>query len=137
MPLIKSIRILQINKSTSKFFLFSEVCKDLVQPVMSGFNGTIFAYGPTGTGKTYTMLGDKEKNVPGVSVLIIQDILNLIEQDQENQYNLMVSYVEIYNENIRDLLVPPTPGMYLDLRDDPEKGIQIANVTEIKVESGD
>jgi kinesin family protein 18/19 len=38
---------------------------------MNGFNGTIFAYGPTGTGKTYTMLGDKEKNVHGMSVLII------------------------------------------------------------------
>jgi kinesin family protein 18/19 len=50
---------------------------------------------------------------------------------------LVVSYVEIYNENIRDLLIPPSPGQYLDLRDDPEKGIQIANVTEIKVESGE
>jgi len=79
----------------------SETCQALVEPVMSGFNGTVFAYGPTGTGKTYTMLGDKEKNVNGLSVLIIQDILAKMEQDQEHRYSLLVSYVEIYNENIR------------------------------------
>ena len=88
----------QIYRLRSKV---SETCQALVEPVMSGFNGTVFAYGPTGTGKTYTMLGDKEKNVNGLSVLIIQDILAKMEQDQEHRYSLLVSYVEIYNENIR------------------------------------
>jgi kinesin family protein 18/19 len=77
----------------------------LVDPVLNGFNATVFAYGPTGTGKTYTMLGDKEKSVQGISVLTIQDILTAIENDKESTYNLNVSYVEIYNENIRDLLL--------------------------------
>jgi hypothetical protein len=51
------------------------------------------------------MLGDKEKSVQGISVLTIQDILTAIENDKESTYNLNVSYVEIYNENIRDLLL--------------------------------
>jgi len=51
----------------------------LVEPVMSGFNATVFAYGPTGTGKTHTMLGDRDKNINGISVLIIQDILAKME----------------------------------------------------------
>ena len=50
---------------------------------------------------------------------------------------MIVSYVEIYNENIRDLLVSSPANTYLDLRDDPVKGIVIANVSDIKVESGD
>ena len=60
-----------------------------------------------------------------------------MDTDQNNTYHLIVSYVEIYNENIRDLLVPNSEKIFLDLRDDPVKGIVIANVTETKVESGD
>ena len=52
-----------------------ETCAGLAEPVLNGFNGTVFAYGPTGTGKTYTMLGDREQKVLGVSTLIINDIL--------------------------------------------------------------
>ena len=55
----------------SSFFNFRSTVSSLVDPVMNGFNGTVFADGPTGTGKTYTMLGDKDKNVAGMSVMII------------------------------------------------------------------
>lgn len=84
---------------------------------MNGYNATVFAYGPTGTGKTYTMLGNQE--VMGLSVLTIQDVFTYIRSDDENEYIANISYVEIYNESIRDLLV--SQSTYLELRDDPIK----------------
>lgn len=70
---------------------------------MNGYNATVFAYGPTGTGKTYTMLGNQE--IMGISVLTIRDMFEFIKRDLDNDYVVMISYVEIYNEAIRDLLI--------------------------------
>ena len=72
--------------------------------MLKGFNSTVFAYGPTGTGKTYTMLGNQE--IYGLNVLAIRDIFHNIANDEENNYEVTITYVEIYNEMIRDLLVP-------------------------------
>lgn len=63
------------------------------------------------------MLG--EKDVMGLNVLTLRDIFENIKRDQDNEYNIMITYVEIYNETIRDLLVPS--ASYLELRDDPIK----------------
>lgn len=77
------------------------------------------------------MLGNHE--IPGLSALTIQDIFEFIKKDDEKDYNVLISYVEIYNESIRDLLV--ASSNYLELRDDPIKGITIAGVTEYPAES--
>lgn len=58
---------------------------------MKGFNSTVFAYGPTGTGKTYTMLGNQE--VYGLNVLAIRDIFHHIGNDDENNYEVTITYV--------------------------------------------
>lgn len=79
------------------------------------------------------MIGTKEK--PGNSVLIIDDMFKAIKDDFEFDYELKVSYVEIYNEIIRDLLVVKSKETYLDLRDDPIKGVQIAGVKEYMVKN--
>jgi kinesin family member 18/19 len=88
----------------------------------------VFAYGATGAGKTYTMLGTEEN--PGIMMQSIDELFICIERyQQERDYKLKVSYVEVYNENIKDLLTDR--GEYLDLREDGVKGVCVAGVTEI------
>ena len=75
----------------------------LVDNIFDGFNSTIFAYGATGTGKTYTMFGTWEK--PGIVIRAINQILNIMESNGLNKdYALQISYFEIYNESLYDLL---------------------------------
>lgn len=71
------------------------------------------------------MLGNSD--VPGLSALTITDIFEYIKHDAENDYDVRITYVEIYNESIRDLLVPHSA--YLELRDDPIKVL----IIELKV----
>lgn len=74
----------------------------LIESVVKGFNACVFAYGTTGSGKTYTMTGTKE--TPGIMYLIIADLFQKIQGITEKHFDIRVSYVEIYNEVIRDLL---------------------------------
>lgn len=78
----------------------------IVQDVLSGYNGTIFAYGQTSSGKTHTMEGVIENpEKQGIIPRIINDIFNHIYNMDENlEFLIKVSYFEIYNEKIRDLL---------------------------------
>lgn len=95
---------------------------------MQGYNASVFAYGATGAGKTYTMLGTEEN--PGIMMLSIDELFNCIEKYQsERDYKLKVSYVEVYNENIKDLLTERNDC--LELREDNVKGVCVAGVTEI------
>ena len=88
----------------------------------------MFAYGTTGSGKTYTMAGTPEE--PGIMYLIIKGMFDSIQTVPDKKFEIKVTYVEIYNEVIRDLLVSNSKDTYLDLRDDPDKGIQLSGVTE-------
>eukprot|EP00656_Telonema_subtile_P014618 TRINITY_DN1751_c0_g1_i4.p1 TRINITY_DN1751_c0_g1~~TRINITY_DN1751_c0_g1_i4.p1 ORF type:complete len:608 (+),score=140.22 TRINITY_DN1751_c0_g1_i4:263-2086(+) len=112
--------------------VFAATCSPLVDSVMSGVNATVFAYGPTGAGKTYTMTGTPEE--PGVMVLALQQMFQTIEETREEiLYKVSMSYIEVYNENIRDLIAPHK-GV-LDLREDPIRGSCVAGVTEHTAES--
>jgi len=92
----------------------------------------VFAYGTTGSGKTYTMSGTNEN--PGIMFLIIKGLFDKVgNESNEKKIDIKVSYVEIYNEVIRDLLVSNSKETYLDLRDDPERGVCLAGVTEFEV----
>jgi kinesin family protein 18/19 len=92
----------------------------------------VFAYGTTGSGKTYTMAGTPDE--PGIMFLIIKGMFDQISTVTEKKFEIKVTYVEIYNEVIRDLLVSNSKDTYLDLRDDPDKGIQLSGVTEFQVQ---
>lgn len=99
---------------------------------MQGYNASVFAYGATGAGKTYTMLGTEDN--PGIMMLSIDELFRAIEEySTERDYKLKVAYVEVYNENIRDLLMADraTADEYLDLREDQVKGVCVSGVTEI------
>ena len=73
---------------------------------MEGYHGTVFAYGMTGTGKTFSMQGTQSS--PGVIPLAITDIFSYIRETPSREFLLRVSYLEIYNEKIHDLLSMPT-----------------------------
>lgn len=89
---------------------------NLVEQVLQGRNGSVFCYGATGAGKTYTMLGTVEN--PGVMVLAIKDLFTKIRQRSfDGNHVVHLSYLEVYNETIRDLL---SPGRPLVLREDKQ-----------------
>lgn len=101
----------------------------MIDGIMQGYNASVFAYGATGAGKTYTMLGTEDQ--PGIMMLSIDELFRSIEvYTAERDYMLKVSYVEVYNENIKDLLTH-SDSDYLDLREDAVKGVMVAGVTEI------
>nr|XP_056722599.1 kinesin-like protein KIF19 [Euleptes europaea] len=134
--------ILRAHRSREKTFIFDMVfdpaasqkevyvrtTKNLIEGVISGYNATVFAYGPTGAGKTYTMLGlDAE---PGIYVRTLHDLFSAIEATSGDvAYSVSMSYLEIYNEVIRDLLNPSSG--FLELREDSKGSIQIAGITEV------
>ena len=91
----------------------------------------MFAYGTTGSGKTYTMAGTPEE--PGIMFLIIKGMFDNIQTVLDKKFEIKVTFVEIYNEVIRDLLLPNCKETYLDLRDDSERGVVLTGVTEFTV----
>ncbi|KAJ6671452.1 CENTROMERE PROTEIN E [Salix viminalis] len=100
--------------------VYEEGAKEVALSVVSGINSSIFAYGQTSSGKTYTMMGITEYTVA--------DIFDYIHRHEERAFVLKFSAIEIYNESIRDLLsMDSTP---LRLLDDPEKGTVVEKAIE-------
>ncbi|XP_047564840.1 kinesin-like protein KIF19 isoform X2 [Lutra lutra] len=134
--------VLRAHRSREKSYLFDvafdftatqetvyqATTKSLIDGVISGYNATVFAYGPTGCGKTYTMLGTDHE--PGIYVRTLNDLFRAIEETSNDmEYEVSMSYLEIYNEMIRDLLNPALG--YLELREDSKGVIQVAGITEV------
>ncbi|GAA5893182.1 hypothetical protein JCM6882_003906 [Rhodosporidiobolus microsporus] len=87
--------------------LYDGKIKPVVRAALGGFNGTVFAYGQTASGKTHTMMGSDEE--PGIIPLAIDELFCFIhKQNTHRTYSLRVSFLEIYNEQLRDLLASPT-----------------------------
>ncbi|XP_042246596.1 kinesin-like protein KIF3C isoform X2 [Thunnus albacares] len=112
--------------------LYDESVRPLIDSVLAGFNGTIFAYGQTGTGKTYTMQGawmDPEKR--GVIPNAFDHIFTHISRSQsDKQYLVRASYLEIYREEVRDLLDPNHGNARaLELRESPDTGVYVQDLT--------
>ncbi|XP_029410996.1 kinesin-like protein KIF19 [Nannospalax galili] len=116
------------DQRASQEDVYRATIQHLVEGIISGYNATVFAYGPSGAGKTHTMLGmDAE---PGIYLQTLTDLFQAIEETQDNmEYSVSMSYLEIYNEVIRDLLNPSSG--FLELREDSRGSIQIAGITEV------
>ncbi|KAL2477120.1 Kinesin motor family protein [Forsythia ovata] len=99
--------------------------RPVVKAAMEGVNGTVFAYGVTSSGKTHTMHGDQ--NSPGIIPLAIKDVFSIIQDTPGCEFLLRVSYLEIYNEVINDLLDPT--GQNLRVREDAQ-GTYVEGIKE-------
>ncbi|XP_026745932.1 centromere-associated protein E-like isoform X2 [Trichoplusia ni] len=82
--------------------VYEDVAKPIVEAATAGFNGTIFAYGQTSSGKTYTMTGTE--SAPGIIPLAVLNLFEIIKNAPNRDFLVRVSYIEIYNETINDLL---------------------------------
>jgi len=120
--------------------VYDHIAKRLVRRVMEGYHGTVFAYGMTGTGKTFSMQGTASS--PGVIPLAITDIFSYIRETPSREFLLRVSYLEIYNERIHDLLSMSTapgagnaPQEEIKLREDSKRGVYASPLKEEIVQS--
>ncbi|KAI0878896.1 kinesin-domain-containing protein [Hypoxylon argillaceum] len=121
--------------------VYDHSAKRLVRRVMEGYHGTVFAYGMTGTGKTFSMQGTASS--PGVIPLAITDIFSYIRETPTREFLLRVSYLEIYNERIHDLLSMPTANATgagnaqeeIKLREDSKRGVYATPLKEEIVQS--
>ncbi|KAH9326935.1 hypothetical protein KI387_007113, partial [Taxus chinensis] len=105
--------------------------KQLAMAVVSGFNGTMFAYGQTNSGKTYTMHGTTRD--PGIISLAVIDVFEHIKMVIDREFLIRVAFMEIYNEEIKDLLCPE--NCKLEIHENQERGVFVAGLKELIVNS--
>ncbi|KAF6090711.1 kinesin family member 4A [Phyllostomus discolor] len=116
--------------------VFNTAVAPLIKGIFKGYNATVLAYGQTGSGKTYSMGGAytaEQENEPTVGVIprVIQMLFKEIDKKSDFEFTLKVSYLEIYNEEILDLLCPPREKTsQINIREDPKEGIKIVGLTE-------
>ncbi|XP_023132106.2 centromere-associated protein E isoform X2 [Amphiprion ocellaris] len=124
-------RVFTSEETTNQ--LYQNIAKPLVVSTVAGYNGTIFAYGQTSSGKTFTMMGSD--HIPGVIPLAVEDVFQTIKTYPKKEFLLRVSYMEIYNETVTDLLVDSWKRKPLEIRETINKNIYVADLTEELVTS--
>jgi centromeric protein E len=102
--------------TTTTRHVYDVAAQHVVSGAMEGINGTVFAYGVTSSGKTHTMHGDQRS--PGIIPLAVKDAFSIIQETPNREFLLRVSYLEIYNEVVNDLLNPA--GQNLRIREDAQ-----------------
>lgn len=119
------------DQSTSNMEIFSEISQ-LIQSGLDGYNVCVFAYGQTGSGKTFTMANEGDGMIPLSIKKIYEDITNL--EMQGWNYEVKGQFVEIYNEQIIDLLSTTSEGQKHEIKHDDETGITtVTNVVNVKM----
>ncbi|XP_034006452.1 centromere-associated protein E isoform X7 [Trematomus bernacchii] len=124
-------RVFTAEETTNQ--LYQAIAKPLVVSSVQGYNGTIFAYGQTASGKTFTMLGSDR--FPGVIPLAVEDVFQTIKSCPKKEFLLRVSYMEIYNETVSDLLIDSWKRQPLEVRETINKTIYVADLREELVTS--
>ena len=136
------------NMNSNQQEVYNKTSKPLIDSVLKGYNSTIFCYGQTSSGKTYTMTGpvnsfnSNNNNNRGIIQRAIEDIFEFIDKHNENnKFVIKASYLQIYNENINDLLINKNNNNVnninlnksLNIREDKNKGIFVENLSEWNV----
>ncbi|KAM7212670.1 P-loop containing nucleoside triphosphate hydrolase protein [Rhypophila decipiens] len=118
--------------------VYDSLGEEFLDHNFEGYHTCIFAYGQTGSGKSYTMMGTPD--APGLIPRTCEDLFERIAAAQDEtpniSYNVRVSYFEVYNEHVRDLLVPVVPSQppyYLKIRESPTEGPYVKDLTEVPV----
>ena len=119
------------DENSTQRDIYDNTTKASIDAVLDGYNSTIFAYGATGCGKTYTITGTPEN--PGIVFLALQDLFEKIENQNEKDVTIEVSYLEIYNEMIKDLLNIETSPKKLILLESKDQEIIVTNLTKTNV----
>lgn len=126
------------DPNTEQEEVFTTAVAPLLTGLFEGYNATVLAYGQTGSGKTFSMGGaynSSQENELAVGVIprVIKRLFQEKEDRDEFQFTLSVSYLEIYNEEILDLLCANKDKPTLNIREDPKEGIKIVGLTEKEV----
>ena len=119
--------------------VYDQTCRPIAQSILEGFNGTIFAYGQTGTGKTWSMEGNITDPVNrGVIPNAFHHIFSSIGLIAEKKFLVRASFLEIYNEEIRDLLVvdPRRASGNCEIRESPDS-VYVQGLTQVVVKNID
>lgn len=114
--------------------IFDFSIRPTVDDILNGYNGTVFAYGQTGAGKSYTMMGTDMEDEQGRGVIprIVEQIFASIVASPSNiEYTVRVSYMEIYMERIRDLLVPQNDN--LPIHEEKNRGVYVKGLSLIHI----
>ncbi|XP_026119711.1 kinesin-like protein KIF1A isoform X9 [Carassius auratus] len=117
--------------------VFRDIGEEMLLHAFEGYNVCIFAYGQTGAGKSYTMMGKQEKDQQGIIPLLCEDLFTKINDnntDNNMSYSVEVSYMEIYCERVRDLLNPKNKGN-LRVREHPLLGPYVEDLSKLAVTS--
>ncbi|XP_066121241.1 kinesin-like protein KIF17 [Saccopteryx bilineata] len=115
--------------------IYNEIAYPLVEGVTEGYNGTIFAYGQTGSGKSFTMQGLPDPpSQRGIIPRAFEHIFESVQCAENTKFLVRASYLEIYNEDVRDLLGADTKRR-LELREHPEKGVYVKGLSMHTVRS--
>uniref|UniRef100_A0AAX7TCG8 Kinesin-like protein n=1 Tax=Astatotilapia calliptera TaxID=8154 RepID=A0AAX7TCG8_ASTCA len=120
------------GEQTTQQEVFLSSVKPILPHIFNGQNASVFAYGPTGAGKTHTMLGSSEQ--PGVIPRAVREVFKLVKAKDASDgwdYSIGMSYLEIYNEKVLDLLSPNSQD--LPIREDKDKNILIPGLTHMNI----
>ncbi|KAJ3075083.1 Kinesin-like protein kif3b [Podochytrium sp. JEL0797] len=123
------------DETCTQIEVYNSTARIIVDAVLNGFNGTVFCYGQTGTGKTFSMQGIS--NVPHLRGIIpnaFNHVFDHIARSKHKKFLVRVSFLEIYNEEIRDLLVKKGKGG-LELKEHPETGVYVKDLSGYVVKS--
>jgi len=125
-----------IDPNSTQQSVYESGAFQLIESLMEGYNGTIFAYGQTSSGKTFTMMGvPEDSDLKGIIPRCFDHIMNIILAASEMKYMVRCSFIEIYNEEIFDLLKMEKNRPKLELRHSPSTGFFIKDMTQILVNS--